>query len=106
MKFGFIARPRGVWPVRWLWEALGVSRSGFHACLSRPPSARVREDAALGARVRASFVGRDRTYGTRRVWRDVLAASASFRLHRIERLLRDQAPRARPRRRGNSADTG
>ena len=40
MKFGFIAKHRGVWLVEWLCEALGVSRSGFHAWLSRPPSAR------------------------------------------------------------------
>ncbi len=31
MKFSFVAKPRGVWPVRWLCEALGVSRSGFPA---------------------------------------------------------------------------
>ena len=28
MRFGFIAKHRSVWPVAWLWEALGVSRSG------------------------------------------------------------------------------
>ncbi len=35
MKFGFIAKHRGIWPVAWLCEALGVSRSGFHAWLGR-----------------------------------------------------------------------
>jgi len=25
MKFGFIAKHRGIWPVRWMCEALGVS---------------------------------------------------------------------------------
>ncbi len=73
MKFGFIAKHRGIWPVRWLCEALGVSRSGFHAWLSRSPSARARSDEVLGAQVKASFVGSDRTYGARRVWHDVLA---------------------------------
>jgi hypothetical protein len=28
MKFGFIAKHRSAWPVAWLCEALGVSRSG------------------------------------------------------------------------------
>ena len=37
MKFGFIARHRGVWPVSWICETLGVSRSGFHAWLVRDP---------------------------------------------------------------------
>ena len=31
IKFGFVAEHGGIWPVRWLCEALGVSRSGFHA---------------------------------------------------------------------------
>jgi hypothetical protein len=30
MKFGFIAKHRGIWPAGWLCEALGVSR-GTHA---------------------------------------------------------------------------
>ena len=106
MKFSFVAKHRGVWPVGWLCEALGVSRSGFHAWLSRPPSARARTDEALTARVRASFVASDRTYGARRVWHDVLAEGASCGLHRVERLMRAQALRARPRRRGLPADTG
>ena len=38
MKFGFIAKHRSVWPVAWQCEALGVSRSGFHAW--RPRSER------------------------------------------------------------------
>ena len=28
MKFGFVAKHRGIWPVLWMCEALGVSRSG------------------------------------------------------------------------------
>lgn len=29
MKFGFVAKHRGVWPVNLMCEALGVSRSGL-----------------------------------------------------------------------------
>ncbi len=106
MKFGFIAKHRGIWPVRWLCETLGVSRSGFHAWLIRPPSARARSDTVLGAQVKASFVGSDRTYGARRVWHDVLAEGAVCGLHRVERLMHEQALRARPRRRGLPSDKG
>ena len=35
MRFAFIAKHRGIWPVSWLCGALGVSRSGFHAWLAR-----------------------------------------------------------------------
>ena len=68
MKFGFIAKHRGIWPVQWMCEALGVSRGGFYAWLTRPRSQRSRDDDELGAKVRASFLGSDRTYGARRVW--------------------------------------
>lgn len=106
MKFSFIAEHRGIWPVRWLCEALGVSRSGFHAWLMRPPSARTRSDEALAMKVKASFVASDRTYGARRVWHDMLAEDASCGLHRIERLMRKQALRARPRRKRLPLDLG
>lgn len=99
MKFGFIAKHRGIWPVAWLCEALGVSRSGFHAWLGRPRSARSRSDEELGGKVRTSFLASDRTYGARRVWHDLLADGVACGLHRIERLMRLQALRARPRRR-------
>jgi putative transposase len=106
MKFGFIAKHRSIWPVAWLCEALGVSRSGFHAWLGRGPSARSVADEALMPKVRASFVASSRTYGARRVWRDVLAGGVSCGLHRVERLMRAQALRARPRRRGLPKDDG
>jgi putative transposase len=106
MKFGFIAKHRGIWPICWLCEALGVSRSGFHAWLSRPPSDRSRADEALTSRIRTSFVASDRTYGARRVWHDLLADGATCGLHRVERLMRKAALRARPRRRRLPSDTG
>jgi putative transposase len=80
MKFTFIAKHRGIWPVAWLCEAVGVSRSGFHAWLDRSPSKRARCDEALLPLVRASFVASARTYGARRVWRDVLAQGRASRL--------------------------
>ena len=106
MKFGFIAKHRSIWPVAWLCEALGVSRSGFHAWLKRSHCARSREGAAIMPAVRASFVASDRTYGARRIWRDVLEAGFSCGLHKIERLMRAQALRARPRRRALPRDDG
>jgi putative transposase len=106
MRFAFVAKHRSVWPVAWLCEALDVSRSGFHAWLRRGPSARLVADEELTKKIRASFVGSARTYGARRVWRDVLAEGASCGLHKIERLMRANALRARPRRRGLPKDDG
>ena len=106
MKFGFVAKHRGTWPVRWLCEALGVSRSGFHAWLNRPPSARARRGEVLRAKINASFIASGRTYGARRVWHDLLAGGASCGLHQVERLMRAQALRARPRRKRLPSDQG
>jgi len=104
--FAFIAKHRGIWPVSWMCEALGVSRSGFHAWLTRPPSARARSDAILIDRIRTSFLRSDRTYGARRVGRDVLEEGFVCGLHRIERLMRLHRLRARPRRRQRQKDAG
>ena len=106
VKFGFIARHRGIWAVDWMCGALGVSRGGFYAWLTRPRSERSRTDEELGAKVRASFLGSDRTYGARRVWRDLASEGVSCGLHRVERLMRQQALKARPRRRRLPPDLG
>lgn len=106
MRFAFIAKHRGIWPAVWICEALGVSRGGFYAWLSRPRSKRSRSDEELGAKVRASFLASDRTYGARRVWHDMLAEGIECGLHRIERLMRLQGLKSRPRRRRMPVDTG
>ncbi len=56
--------------------------------------------------MRASFLTSDRTYGARRVWHDLLVEGLVCGLHRIERLMRHAALRARPRRRRMPSDTG
>ena len=106
MKCGFIVKHRGRWPTAWLCAALGVSRGGFYAWLTRPRSPRARRDEVVGAKIQTSFLQSDRTYGARRVWHDLLAEGEACGLHRIERLMRRHALRARPRRRQVPADPG
>jgi hypothetical protein len=62
-----------IWPADWFCGALGVSHGGFYARLQRP---RIGTDDELGVKVRARFLASDRTYGARRVWRDVPADGA------------------------------
>ena len=88
MRFSFVAKHRGIWPLRWLCEALDVSRGGYYGWLKRPRSAHARRDEELLIAVRRSFLDSDRTYGARRVWHDLLAEGVSCGLHRIERLMR------------------
>ena len=106
MRFGFVAKHRGIWPVALMCGTLGVSRGGFYAWLDRPRSQRDMDDEVIGKHIKQSFVDSDRTYGARRVWRDVLAVGMDCGLHRIERLMQGLALRARPRRRGLPKDEG
>ncbi len=106
MKFGFVAQHRGTWPALMLCDMLGVSRSGFYVWLDRAASARAQTDAVLVVAIRASFVLSDRTYGARRILRDVRAEGHAVGLHHVQRLMRAHALRARPRRRALPLDTG
>jgi putative transposase len=106
MKFAFVAKHRSIWPVAWLCKALDVSTSGFHDWLNRKPAKRTLENEAVLDLIRRSFLESDRTYGARRVWKDVLAEGMSCGLHRIERLMQANALKARPRRRKLPSDTG
>ena len=104
MKFGFVAKHRGVWPVRLMCEALGVSRGGFYAWITRPKSQREQLDESISPHVYQSFVASDRTYGARRVLMDVLELGYRCGMHKIERLMKAQALRARPKRRAKPTD--
>jgi len=106
VKFAFIAKHRGIWPAGWMCGVLGVSRGGFYAWLTRPRSRHSRSDEDLGAQVRASFLASDRTYGARRIWRDLLADGSDCGLHRVQRLMRSLGLKARPRRRRLPPDLG
>lgn len=106
MKFGFVAKHRGIWPVDVLREALGVSRSGFYAWRTRPVSVRARTDAAILVTMRSSFQLSDRTYGTRRMIDEVRDAGHVCGRDRVGRLMRQEGLRARPKRRARPVDHG
>jgi putative transposase len=106
VKFGFVGKHRGTWPVDVLCEALGISRSGFYAWRTRPVSERARIDAEILVTVRTSFLLSDRTYGARRMLDDVHDAGHICGRQRVGRLMRQEGLRARPRRRARPTDTG
>jgi putative transposase len=104
VKFSFIAKHRGIWPAEWLCEALGVSRGGFYAWLTRPRSQRSRSDEELGAKFApASWRA---TEPTAPRCGAICWQKGCHGLHRIERLMRLQALKARPRRRRLPPDLG
>lgn len=56
--------------------------------------------------IRQSFEASDRTYGSRRVWRDVLSWGERCGVHRVARLMRAAGLAARKKRRRSLQDTG
>jgi len=106
VRFGFIAKHRAVWPVRVLCEVLEVSRSGFYEWFGRQPSRRAQANEKLTGLIRQSFEASDRTYGSRRVWRDVRDWGEQCGIHRVARLMSKAGLAARKKRRRSPNDTG
>ncbi len=106
MKFAFVARHRPVWPTRTMCRLLGVSASGFYEWLERPQSARSQADARLLVRIRESFTLSQQTYGSPRIWKDMVVAGECCSENRVARLMRMADIRAQPRPRRKPTDVG
>lgn len=106
MKYAFMTRHHGVWPVRWMSQALAVSASGFYEWLSRPESARAHANRIVLSRIRESFEASDRTYGSPRIWRDLRDWGIACSENRTARLMRKAGLMARRRRRRLPFDAG
>lgn len=106
MRFRFVAKHRGVWPVRWICEVLDVSPSGFYSWLRRPPSARTSYDEELMTDIRRSFADSDRTYGVRRIWPDLQDWGHDVGRERVARLVRRLQLEAQVRKRRRPVDQG
>jgi putative transposase len=106
MRFSLVAKHQGIWPLSWICGAVGVSRSGFHAWLSRSLGRRAQYGEVLVSGIRSSFAGSDRACCARRAWHGVLAEGFDTSLHRIERLRRKEGLRARSRWLGLPKDVG
>ena len=106
MKFEFIAKHRGIWPVTWMCGVLDVSPSGFYSWRSRPPSDRALYDEELIRDIRRSFSDSGDTYGVRRIWLDLLDWSHDVGRERVARLVRSLKLQAQPKRRKAPVDKG
>ena len=92
MIFGFIAAKKAEHPIKTMCRVLGVSRSGFHAWQSRPPSARSLEDERLTERIRQIHKDNRQVYGSPRIHAElVLAGGEKIGRKRVERLMRQAA---------------
>ena len=87
-RFAFIDREKAFHDVTVLCRLLKVSRSGFYAWLSRPPSARAVADEVLTTQIRTAFDNNRKVYGAPRIHAELAEAGVQVGRKRIARLMR------------------
>jgi transposase InsO family protein len=98
MRYDFVERHRGRWPVRLMCRVPRVSPSGYYDWRGRPASpAAKRQDAPVAAikAVRAEAKGR---YGSPRVHAELVARGEPYCVNTVAKLLRRHGVAARTRR--------
>lgn len=85
---------RDQFAIKVLCRVLKVSRSGYYAWLSRPPSQRAIENARLLTLIRESYEASGRTYGAPRVLCDLREVGERCSKNRVARLMKHHKIRA------------
>ena len=86
--FRFIDAEKASYPVTALCRMLGVSKSGYYAWRSRPPSERRRRDALLIEKIRKIHSRSRETYGYPRVHAHLRSLGVKCGRRRVARLMR------------------
>ena len=84
-----MSRQRYIYPVTLMARVLGVSRSGFYAWLTRPPSARSESDETMKPLIRIAHKAGRGTYGPRRIQTELQATGTVVGRDQIARLRRE-----------------
>lgn len=98
MKYAFIKHQAADSVSRWCW-ILDVSRSGYYDWLRRGESVRATEDRQLLQRIEGIHQRSRQAYGTRRVWKQLMADGIACGRQRVARLRRENDIVTRRRRR-------
>ena len=99
MKYAFIRDHRHQFPLKRLCAMLGVSRSGFHAWLSRPVCARHQSNERLLIDIRRVHLEHRQVYGALKTWRVLNQRGIQAGKHRVARLRRENGIEAQRRQR-------
>lgn len=95
MKYDFIRKHRQQFSVATLCRVLQVSRSGFHAWLTRPISRRDQANAELLEAIRQVHIEHREAYGAVKTWRTLCQRQIACGKHRVARLRREAGIQAR-----------
>ncbi len=111
MRYAFIERHRGIWPIVVQCRVLQVSASGYHQHRLRqaadigpnqPRNLPIRgrlSDTALAVHIKAVFAEMKGAYGWPRIWRELAARGVRAGMERVRRIMKACGLRARARRR-------
>jgi putative transposase len=99
VKFELIDAKKAHFPIDFMCQQLGVSRSGYYAWKQRPESERHKADQALAQVVTAVHQESRGTYGSPRVHAELRARGQRVSRKRVARLMGQQGLAARKKRR-------
>ena len=91
---------QAVFPIQMMARVMGVSRSGFYAWMSRPPSARAMADSCLSKRIGKIHSASKKTYGAPRIHAELADDGINVGRKRVERLMKAAALTGVSRRKG------
>ena len=74
------------YPIPLMCRVFGVSPSGYHTWLNRPPSRRAREEGRLEIEIRAAHRRTRETYGSERLQTDLAEHGVKVGICRIRRI--------------------
>jgi putative transposase len=98
VRYQFIQSLKGQFPVVALCRAPQVSQSGYFAWIGRSPSQRSQAETNLLVQVRTVYQQSDKSYGSPRVHRDLVAQGIACSRKRVERVMRKYKVRLEPAR--------
>jgi putative transposase len=99
MRFTFIEAHRGEFAVVTMCRVLMVSKAGYYAWRGRPMSARARANHRLLLAIRVVHAASERTYGSPRMQRELVAQGHPCGENRVARLMRRAELRVKAKRR-------
>jgi transposase InsO family protein len=98
VKFVCIEHHSGRFPVTMMCRLLEVSRSGFYAWRNRPASKKAKRARRLLVKIKAIFQRSRRSYGSPRIWRELVAGGEKVGRGQIARLMRENGIWAKQKR--------
>src|SRR3954451_24537056 len=98
MRYDFVERHRGRWPVRLMCRVLAVSPGGYYDWRGRPESPRTARREALGGALKEVHGEVKARYGSPRIHAELVARGEPCGVNTVARLMREHGIAAKTKR--------